>query len=154
MKNYEELTIDLINYYKKKYNGELIVKTVEYKTTFNNDNHVPKLKNVFEIYVVFSFLTLDVYSWNIPHDFSSKVSFENAIKMLKIAVNGYLDSLMVEKDFVELDFNNIKLIELFSKDISLLSNDDFSFIIDNYVKKEDFEGAAKYMNLKNKHIKE
>ncbi len=53
-----------------------------------------------------------------------------------------------------MNLKGYSLICLFFKFIYLAAPSKSSFIIDNYVKKEDFEGAAKYLNLKNKHIKE
>jgi len=151
MKNYEELTIELIDYYKNKYDGELIIKSIEYKTVYINGNHIKKLEHVYEIYVLLDLLTPNANSWNIPNFFKSKVSFENAIKMFKVAVNGYLEALLIEKEFVEISSEKRLLVDLLSKDINSLNEEDFDFMISHYLKIEEYLKVQKYENLKKKY---
>lgn len=152
MRNLEELTNDVIDHYKNKFDGELIINSIEYKTKYVNDNHIPKLEEVYEIYGSFGLLTLDnITTWNIPNQFTSKKSFENAIKMLKIAVDGFMESAMIERHFIEISSDKRDVVNLLSTEITELSNENFETLIDYYVEREQYSNAAKYENLKKKH---
>lgn len=152
MRNLEELTIDIIEYYKNKFDGELIINSIEFKTTYVNENHVPKLEKSYCVYGSFDLVTLDnSNAWNIPNNFKSKKSFENAIKMLKIAVDGYVESLLIEKDYVELNYESDEITTLLNSEISEFIEGDFQTLIDYYVEKEDYAHAAKYENLKKEY---
>ena len=155
MKSTEILAKELNDHLHKKYDGEVIVSYISFTHSYGFDNYLLKFGKKFEISVSLKFQTMDdLSSWNAPRIFQSKISFENACEMAKIALDGYMESILFERDINENGLPNHEIRVLLNTPISHLNSEEFDKLINYFAQKEDYNKAHTYKMYKEKYNNE
>jgi len=155
MKTTEILVRELNDYFQKKYDSEVIIKYVTFSHSFDFDNRIMNFSGGFEMSVHIDFQTINhISSWNAPRVFKSKISFENACEIAKIALDGFMKSVFYEQDINEDALPNQKIRILLNTPPSQLYLKDFDALISYFIDNENYSKAQEYKLYKEKYFDE